>query len=218
MTIDELRDKLQIDRKRLDELVRLGMPARGKGASRTFDSREVADWLVANGYASPPPPRSRMLRTMGQVASHFGVSERAVALWLQQGMPGKPGPRGKQDGYFPIEEISSWLAARKLNGAGSAERERLIKIKRKREELKLGEESGSLLPVETVGRAFLRAIHEARAQLDQLPAAIIKLLPREITGETRDRIRRKIRHSLDHAYGTLADALDRQAAGESVDD
>jgi phage terminase Nu1 subunit (DNA packaging protein) len=217
MTSDQLRAKLRITPEQLAELLRRGLPARGKGSRRKFEPALVREWLIANGLADTThAPRDPFLfRTVGQVANHFCVSVKTVTQWLQQGMPGRPGPRGKQDGYFPLHEIREWLAKRQAQGAnspgGTSERDRLVKVKRQREELKLGTEAGNLLPVETVGKAFLRAIHETRAQLDQLPAAIVKTLPASVNRDERDRIRRKIRAALDHAYGTLADALERQA-------
>ncbi len=220
MKIPDLCAKLKMTRQQLDELLRRGLPCRGKGSKRTFDAAIVREWLIANGLGDTThAPRDPFLfRTMGQVANHFCVSVKTVTQWLQQGMPGRPGPRGKQDGYFPLHEIKAWLTARQAQGAnspgGTSERDRLTKVKRQREELKLGTEAGNLLPVETVGKAFLRAIHETRAQLDQLPAAIVKTLPASVTREERDRVRRKIRQALDHAYGTLADALERQADDE----
>lgn len=220
MKIPDLCAKLRITRQQLDELLRRGLPCRGKGNQRTFEPALVREWLIAQGIADTThAPRDPFLfRTVGQVANHFCVSVKTVTQWLQQGMPGRPGPRGKQDGYFPLHEIRQWLAKRQEQAAnslgGTSERDRLTKVKRQREELKLGTEAGNLLPVETVGKAFLRAIHETRAQLDQLPAQIVKALPASTTREERDRVRRIIRAKLDHAYGTLADALQRQADDE----
>jgi phage terminase Nu1 subunit (DNA packaging protein) len=218
MTDAELCHKLCLTVEQLAELRRRGLPHRGSGSRRKYEPALVREWLIAEGIADTThaPVEPFTLRTIGEVAKYFCVSEKTVGVWLREGMPGRPGPRGKQDGFFAVHEMREWLTKRQQTQAnslgGTSERDRLVAVKRQREELKLGTESGNLLPVETVGKTFLRANHEARTQLEQLPASIVKLLPHTLDRETRDRVRKKVKQAIDHVARTLADALENLSA------
>lgn len=223
MTADELCQKLSITAEQLNQLLKLGLPHIGRGRTLRFEPQLVKDWIVSNGYWEPVPehkPEPITLRTIGQVSQFFGVSEKTVQQWMREDppMPGRPGGRGKQEGFFPVHEIRDWIKAREARLAnvvnGVSERDKLVATKRRLAELELRERRGELLPAATVGQAFLRAIHQAKTQLDQLPAQLVKLLPRGTDKETQRAVRTKIERTLNSVYQTLADAIEAQANEE----
>jgi DNA-binding transcriptional MerR regulator len=220
MNANELCNTLNINHEQLQELLRLGVPRVGRGKTLKFVPELVADWIKQNGYWEPAPnaaPEPFTLRTIGQVAQFFGVSVVTVHQWLKESppMPGQPGGRGKQEGFFPIHQIREWLQAREQRLAntvnGISERDRLVATRRRLAELELREKRGELLPAAIVGQAFLRAVHQTKTQLDQLPTQLIKLLPRGTDKETQKQFRTKIERTLAGVYQTLADSIAAQA-------
>lgn len=223
MKSDELCRKLSIDQATLAALLADGLPHAGSKRQPTFDASLVREWLLGRGLAAVDPhvpAEPFLLRTVQEVARFFGVSTKTVREWLSDSppMPGRCGPRGKQDGYFPIHEIRDWLKAREARqeqgNAPSVERDRLLRAKRQLAEFTLRVKRGELLPADEVRGTLLRVMHEMRAQLDQLPGAVLRTLPDGLDRAVRDRVRERIGRSLASCYAGLHAAIEGAADDE----
>jgi phage terminase Nu1 subunit (DNA packaging protein) len=219
LTATELCDQLSIDRKQLAQWVKDGLPWHGSKRRKTFDAHEVSLWLVQSGKAEPDPaaPREQfVLRTIGQVATHFDVSEKTVQNWLRNGMPGTPGPRGRQQGYFSVHQISEWLKAQReppstaSDDSRALQHARLHKARAELIELEVAKKKGELVEAEEIARQIVRSIHEAKAQLGQLTVKLTRGLPEKY----RTKQRAIIQRTLTEVYRTLELALRRQADEE----
>lgn len=217
MTGKELCGKLSIDAKQLAAWVKEGLPWTGSNRRRSFDPEAVRAWLVTAGKAEPlAPPKPTIVRTVGEVAREFEVTPKTVFEWLRKGMPGTPGPRGRQEGTFPLEEIRSWLGrqpAGTIAAGEESEQQKLARARRQLLELELSEKRGTLVEAEQFARALVRHIHEVKTQFDQLPATILKLLPASVPADVRARIRKRIKRLLAQNYATLE--LSLRAESES---
>jgi phage terminase Nu1 subunit (DNA packaging protein) len=222
VTGTELCQALGIRRRQLTAWVEDGLPWTGTPRRRSFDPDEVSVWLVAAGHADPVqdpalPAEQIVLRTRDEVATHFGVSTRSVATWIREGMPGLPGSPGRREGYFPVEEIEDWLRSRKIMPGESAADPRALedaRVKRVRAdimELELAEKRGQLINSEEAARKWVHAVHEAKAQAEQLPAWLMKRLPEDLPREIRRRIRGGLKRRLNELYRTLELGLLAQA-------
>lgn len=219
ITPEELCTRLACSPEQLAEYDAQGLPSTGNGKRRRYEPSIVREWLILQGYAeSQAPSEPITLRTIPDVAKFFNVSSKTVDKWLKQGMPGRPGPRGKQDGYFLVHKMRAWIQAREkrlgFTNDATSEREKLTRVNRKLREIVYAEKLGAVLPVETVGVAFLRAINEAKTQLEQMPAAILKILPAGLDQPTRRRVRERIERLIEGACSTLAKGALNQAEDE----
>jgi len=218
LTAKQLCQALSIERKQLDLWIAEGLPRDKR--RRRFDADAVAGWLVehdkAEIAAAADASDRLLLRTIGQVARHFSVSSKCVERWLERGMPGKPGNRGRQDGFFSIPLIVEWLDRRRGTGPADDVRNiqhaRLHKARAELIELELGVRRGNLIEAEEIARRWVRSIHEAKAQLGQLNVR----LPRSLPERFREKRRKLIQRVLAETYQSLELALQRQA-DEAVD-
>ncbi len=214
LTGPQLCDKLGIDAKQLAAWVRIGIPSSGRGRARTFDPVRVRDWLLEKKLAEAPaarlPTDQPIAHTVPQVAEFFEVSERTVHTWIKQGMPGKAGRPGTQEGAFPLFEIEAWREGRKSPHIGTSEetksqaQARLSTIKADMLELDLREKRAELIDANEVSRRWMRVSTEARAVLAQLPALIAKQLPPELDSK----VRKKARHVASRLVDQCAEALE----------
>lgn len=245
MTGKQLIAALGITRAQLNAWIDEGLPWTGNTARRQFDADQVAAWLVAQGYAEPAEPaapavgssqqaagggrqagqttqpaeisQQPIARTRNEVAQHFGVADRTVAVWITQGMPGIVGTPGRRDGYFPLDEIALWraerlpLASAPLDDPRVAEEARLKRARASIVELDLAEKQGRLIDAGIAMREWIRAVAEAKTQADQLPAWLAKKLPESVDRDTRRELRKALKRRLTELYRTLQMGLLAQA-------
>jgi len=228
LTADQLCSQLLIAPKKLPSLVKQGLPCTGRGASRRFDAAAAEAWLVAKGHLQPPAAEYAVARTRAELARILGVSERTIATWIREGMPGKSGRPGVKEANYPIEEIQAWLGGRvsaentPQDATKHQAQARLASVNAELAELKLRTRLGQLVEADEVRRRWLRFSTEAKAQLDQLPPRLIKALGDKLDAKVRDRLRTTLKRTIAGACQTLelflrneADAL--EAATEPAD-
>lgn len=222
LTGHELCARLEIDAKQLAAWSREGLPSSGRGKRKRFDPVAVRQWLLANNKAEPEPPTSTtttppaappreqpIATTIAQVAEYFEVSTRSVHTWINEGMPGKAGRPGTQEGQFPLFDIEDWRQGRKAPRVTTNEetkhqaQARLFTTRAEILELELHKARGNLADVAEVTRRWLRFTHEAKSQLLQLPAAIVKALPDDLPPKIRKRTRAAVRKQIDRVCETL---------------
>jgi phage terminase Nu1 subunit (DNA packaging protein) len=221
LTGQELCERLQIDQVQLSAWLKLGLPANGRGKARRFEPSAVAAWLIENKLAEPAeiPTNQPIANTWAQVAEYFQVSERTVATWLNQGMPGKRGRPGTREGQFPLHDIESWREGRSgprivTDGESKSEAQaRLARIKAAREEMAFRKELLQLVDATDLERRWLRLEHEIKAQLAQLPTLIVKALGESTSDDTRKKIRGRVKRTIDGVLATLALFMEQEADG-----
>jgi len=180
MTAVELCHRLGVKRSRLDAWLRSGLPSSKDARGRLeFDPAATRDWLVSEGIlqaegAPPPPAAAAGVKTLGQIARHFGVSERQVGYWKREGMPA--GLDGK--GPYDLAAIDVWLATKK-GATGSTAQDELMQIRARRERMELAKDEQLLVDKDLPARVFARHITEATQQhaqlVDRLMAAVADL-------------------------------------------
>ena len=198
MTSDELAKALGVNRHRVGLWVKRGMPHNRAGRVYVFDDEAVRAWLLKEGIVEA----ENVVGSHGDVANHFGVSERTVMYWKNKGMPGEPG-------YFNLDAIKLW---REEQGQGSGQspatsqaREELIEIERDTKAIRLQILRGNLVELDQVRRLFIRHVHEAKAVMERIPDAVLAELPVKTTRRIKRRIRGKVTGLLDDSCELLAD-------------
>lgn len=235
LTAAELQAELAIDAKQLAAWVREGLPRTGRGKSARFDPAAVAAWLTEQGHAEPsapagdlpnPQPPAAIATTRAEAALFLGVNLRTLAGWLTDPtFPGKAGSPGRTDGYFPLDQINAWRAARfGLDHRSTAQTDETAAVKLKkalieidREQYEFEKELATILDFETIARANERGIATAKAQLEQLADMVDARLPAAAGRKTRKAIRRAVLECVEAVCDTLADAAmgDTDQAGEA---
>lgn len=150
---------------------------------------------------SPASPRKR-LTTSREVAAHAGVSERAVATWVSEGLE-IPTTSGRVDKWCEAHGKGRYRKA----AADVDESSDLCKLQRRKleaetelAELKAAEKKGELLPVELVLSSLLPFLSVCRLHLEQIPDRLLPYL-----GD-RQEFRSRARAEIDAALAHLADA------------
>ena len=239
LTFTQLRERLGVSAPTLTGWVKRGLPFTLEKRSKRFDGGQVRDWLIDHGVAkeesrapdqvggeSPEP--EKIATTRGETAAHFGVSVRTIADWQRdEGFPGRPGSPGRQDGYYPLGKIETWLRDREAllgsldsnapsaaGGAGS--RNAFWHVKAQRAQLELERELGTILDVEETAAFLERLVATARAMLESLPDKVVALLPPDVPDSVRSAVHQSVNQQLDAAYEILeeltrADADDDEA-------
>jgi hypothetical protein len=227
----ELQAELAIDGRQLAAWIRDGLPRTGRGKHARFDPAAVAAWLTERGLAEPAepsapaeqsnaplpdaPPPAAIATTRAEAALFLGVNLRTLAGWLTDPtFPGKAGSPGRTDGYFPLERINAWRAARfGLDHRSTAQTDETDAVKLKkalieidREQYEFEKELATILDFETMARASERGIATAKAQLQQLADMIDARLPAAAGRKTRKAIRRAVLECVEAVCDTLADA------------
>jgi hypothetical protein len=234
LTFEELRAKLGKTKAQLTALVRQGLPVEGRGRQRRFDPVKVRDWLVAKGLAVVEPTAKaapRIARTRQEAANAIGVNIRTFATWLSDPtFPGKAGGPGRQDGFFPIEEIAEWwmgkqgLPTSPVPAGPESQRERGIRIRNEQEELELKRMKGELADVVDVERLMRRQIAIAKTVLRPLPEQLLLELPAEPPtdaqqwAEMRQRHRLRVQTVLRDCFAAIAEMLSKESDDEPVED
>lgn len=163
---------------------------------------------------------------LAQVAEVYGVSEKTIKQWRNEGMPGSPQK-------WPVAEIVQWRRARDLRNAENrktgkemeprenplsalqqqklmaeieVERERRTKLSREN-----AEAEGQLLAVDLVRRDIAAWAVWLRTQLLQIPASLAPIVPEEIRSSVRRSVEHKIRLALDAALRRQVTDVDLDA-------
>ena len=166
--------------------------------------------------------RGDIVHTIADVAARVGVNQRTVAKWCKaEGFPGRPGDQVKgRKGRFSISKIEAWRVARKKAfGQGSdqvqsAERAKLLNVKRRIVEIDLAERQGQVVDAEQMRRRILRCWNEAAAILKQLEPELLSSLPGQIPQAARKRARERIRKRVEQALASIARSVQDEAAAE----
>ncbi len=160
----ELIGRLDIDRFKLNAWIGEGLPTEKTSRGPRFDPEAVKAWLIDRGYAKQVTPPN-IVGTKAEVASHFGVSERTVSTWLNDGCPGKPAGPGRR-GQYDLTAIAAWRDLRNaqaadelMAGPTSPALERYRDARAELAKLDLLERNGTLLNRDKAHEAHVRMAH-----------------------------------------------------------
>ncbi len=223
----QLCDRLAITSRELSAWLREGLPSEGRGKKRQFDPAAVAAWLRQTGRAQVEAQPSAMpavvVTTRDEAARLLGVNLRTLATWLTEpSFPGKAGSPGRQDGYFPIDQIQLWWQARcgadHRTKAGSSEEVAKAKLRRllieaDLQQIELERATRSLLDADDVARLAERMIATAKTRLDQVADQVNARLPAKFPRQ----LRRMVRRTLLKAIAEACDDVAELVAGDSDD-
>lgn len=220
ITSTQLREKLGITQPALTQLVRDGLPCHEQGRKKLFDPAEVAQWLVDNERAviQEEPRAQAVARTRQECAEHFGVHLRTLATWLEdETFPGRAGTRGRRDGYFPLDEILTWIRERDATRVGGPRLEldkrrgELMDIKIRRETRIERKEAGELAPIADMVELVQRLTNAAKQILESIPDEAAKDLPEDLGDDVKARIVRRWRKRISEVERVISEAI----AGDS---
>jgi hypothetical protein len=202
---NELKAELKITEPQLRAWMRDGMPAIST-KPRRFDEAAVHAWLLKTGKIEPEPQPEQVVTTRAELAQVLGVNTRTVAEWLNDpDFPGQAGQPGRANGYFPVEKIRAWMAARpqyedessELNSA--LKRERLEKLR-----LENAETAGRLIDRAAVEGWVARKAALARQRLATLEPIVMGSLPPEIDARVKAQLAVDVRSIIDQMLTELA--------------
>jgi hypothetical protein len=101
--------------------------------------------------------------TKADVSRAIGVSLTTVSAWISKGCP-------RQDsGRMDLREVVAWLVDRAGTSTSSPDRERWIRARADREEMRVLKEQGELIPIPLFRRLIERLMVETRGRLIALP-------------------------------------------------
>lgn len=226
LTPEQLAARLNVTVEEVREWIAAGLPTSEEG---TLDPHVVRNWLIDNGKvrlsesAGAGSESPTIFRTRSELANYLGISVRTIAEWLTDpSFPGKSGSPGRRDGYFPLETIEAWWAAKQGAtpdvASGESPRDRLTRIRADQAALDLAEQQGKLIDVHEVQRFLTRTIAATRAVLDALPDRVEAVLPTELDAEAKSRVRDSARSILDDAYAMLSELASGDADEVHDDD
>lgn len=133
------------------------------------------------------------MRTVAEVASHFGVSRRTIHEWVERGCPA-PATR---EAMYDLDAISGWRAAnvRPRPGADGKKAKRLDYWRTRNERAKalaaeesLKQQQGDLVETEFVCRLLTRHVATHNALFEQLADRVLSLLPARFPAADRRRV------------------------------
>lgn len=157
----ELIGRLDINRPKLTAWIREGLPVEQTSRGPRFDPEAVKAWLIDKGHAKQVTPPN-LVGTKAEVARHFGVSERTVSTWLNDGCPGEPAGPGRR-GQYDLTTIAAWRDLRTaqagdelMAGPTSPALERYRAARAGLAELDLLERNGTLLDRQKAHEAHAR--------------------------------------------------------------
>ena len=250
LTTGRLCQILGCHQKRITELRAKGLPCRKVKHHFQYDAEEVAAWLLAHGHAirdavEEPPESSaepwseetdetgQILQTRAEVAQFFSVNSHTVAVWLEDpSFPGKPGPRGKREGRFPVIPIARWLLRNKKRGIipegllpdevkeaeeqlarGEREpsvRDRLTEIKIGKAQIELSRMQGAMVSSEEVAVFFARVCAGSRAILKGLRSSVLQRMPQTLAPEVLE----LVAEAVDHCTNDVCAAMEELIRGD----
>jgi DNA-binding transcriptional MerR regulator len=241
LTFRQLHQELGIPQRLLRQLVDEGLPceAPAEGGGRLFDRATVDRWLIEHGYAEVEGPGAgqcgggQVVQTLHDLAQALDMKGkdpiRQISRWiLEPGFPGRSGSAGRRDGYFPVDQIRLWLAAR--NGGGNSHNEELAELKIERERLRLEREirdemlaAGRLADVDEVAQHNARCVANAKAVLEPMADAVVGILPtRAPSAKQWTRVLRQVHGAvqqlLDDAYAEIEGMISGDTDDTSDDD
>lgn len=204
LTTKQLAERLGVDAKRVRRWVAAGLPHFGQARLLRFDPEAVRTWLVAAGIAEAEAPR-QLVGRVADVAAAFGVSERAVLYWRNQGMPVEP------DGQFDLARIADWRASRIGRGDEALSSRvqydtELARIRRDREALELERLRGAYIPIDEPTKVWERSVGLATAQLQQLADLAVAHAGKKATADERRKLREEMQAAVDKIQSSLAQA------------
>lgn len=226
LTAQQLCTRLGIAKKRLDRWLRQGLPCTKKGKQRKFDPAAVAEWIKEKGKskAEQAKPQADVIATTREEAARaLNVSVRTFADWMKEtGFPGKPGSPGRQDGYFPLAEISEWRKARFGGDGRSGEsggklaelRERKLQLEIDQLQIEFEKACGTILDAEDMAGFLERHVGVAKTVLEQLADKIDTRLPAKLEPKTRAIIRAAVEETVTEAFNAVAETMRENAAAD----
>ncbi len=198
--------KFDCDEIELEAFIGEGMPWRGERSDPEFDESEVATWLYTSGRATIDA--TKIAQTATDAAQRLGISRQTLHTWAKiDGFPGRPG-------FYPIQEIVKWDAARNKRVNQYANQEdveeksspnRELNIKEQRDLLKLQRERGELVEVAEVCRDIRRSYAYAVSELNLIAPKVESKLPADLDQELVRIIRDTIRQTVDEVRTIIAD-------------
>jgi phage terminase Nu1 subunit (DNA packaging protein) len=211
LTANQLCKELKIDAKKLAGFVKAGLPHKGKGKAQRFDGDAVIEWLVAKGYAQPPAPAGPVAATIAEAAEVLGVHRRTLAEWCNDPtFPGTPGPPGRREGHFPIDEIKAWQARNFPAGGGSSSNELAelkaakLRVQVEREQLEFAKELNAIVELDDVRNLIESAINTAKSIFDEFPEQCVASMPGNLDKKLKNKIRELAERKKNEAYEMLA--------------
>lgn len=221
LTAQQLLKKLGITKKRLDRWRREGLPSVLEGRKRMFDPAAVAEWIQQSGKGKREHDETKggaapaIATTRDEAAHALGVSVRTLADWLTDPtFPGKPGSPGRQDGYFPLDQIAAWRQA-KLGGdgrsrsdAGEMNELRARKLKLEIDQLQVEYEKacGTILDAEEMAAFLERHVAVVKTVLEQLADKVETRLPASVPAAVRKKIRKAVEDTVTETCNAIAEA------------
>jgi len=212
ISLAALKKELGVTSRTVQDWIDAGLPHTGKGPRQKFDTGKITDWLLATGRASD----SRIVTNISDVANHFGVSARTVSTWIvRDGFPGRSGTPGRQDGYFPLEEIDVWRKRELVSTAQASEinddlkRERLWKL-----QLENAETESRLIDRDAVEQWVARKCALARQKLMQIEPTILSAIPLETDHRVKMTLAADIRRMIDQTLSELGKVYDSDSEAE----
>ncbi|MGD9719779.1 MAG: helix-turn-helix domain-containing protein [Pirellulales bacterium] len=165
--------------------------------------------IASSSSCLPHAARGPIAHTWAQVAQYFEVSERTVARWIVQGMPGTSGRPGTREGMFPLHDIEAWREGCKPGAMQTGDetlsqaQARLVSIRAQREELALGKERDSLVDLTEMQQCARRLVAKAEEELGKLPSDVARLLPPGVDPKHRARVRKITRQTVEKALVSI---------------
>lgn len=156
----------------------------------------------------------RVATTWSELARELGMGgaapERVLQRWATRAdFPGRPGKPGKRDGYFPVEEIRTWLAAVRTS-VEPVEDEDLVAVAKRVKLLELEEKEAAakvrlekLADVDEVGQYCEQVVNNAKAILAALEDEVVAILPAAVGAKVRGQIHRRVQKLRDAALAEL---------------
>lgn len=202
---NELKAELAISEPQLRDWIREGMPTISR-KPRRFNEAAVHKWLLETGKLEPEPIPEQIATTRAELALLLNVNTRTVAEWLNDpDFPGHAGQPGRANGYFPVDKIRAWMAARpqyedessELNSA--LKRERLEKLR-----LENAETAGRLIDREAVGNWVARKAALATQALATLEPVVMGAMPADMDQRVKAQLVSDVRGIIDRMRSELA--------------
>jgi len=154
---------------------------------------------------------SGIVRTLADVANHFGVSTRYVANWRERGCP------GFAVGAYDLSQITEWreenIETNERNSEASDDaRQQKLLAEARLATLKAAEKEGELIGWRDVSEIIEAYIAEAKTQLEQLPERLLTKFtpPRGKKKELVQILRQEIHDILNDLAGVQDELADKR--------
>jgi terminase small subunit / prophage DNA-packing protein len=137
-----------------------------------------------------------------ELSQIFGVTERALTLWQDEGMPiAVKGKRGTSN-HYDTADVITWRVQTEISKAtGEMPKDRLARVQADRVEIDIAEKLGRLIPVDEIAPLWSGYVAAARQYLRAEPARLAHIL--DIT-EGVEAKREKLQAVIDEFLNKLA--------------